>query len=197
MTATVLKIQRFLFSRPPGGSGTFFYVAAALNREGTYRGTNGILFGDRISPQTIQIRNGVVVANYADRQPGEAMAVPPSVGKTKYLILKRGQLEEIKPLGQGEQVLEGWVTIGHEVRSFQPCSGKVDLWILGNSPALKEIIAVYRKGIPNRKPYTPLFMVLAGKYAERPTDGFGREYEGGFLATQLVRVWPRGNCNTK
>jgi len=180
-----------------GGSGTFYYIAAALNRKGTYRGTDGILLGDRISPQTIQIRNGVVVANYADRQPGEPMAVPPSAGKTKYLILKRGQLEEIKPLGQGEQVLEGWVTIGHEVRSFQPCTGKTDLWILGDSPALKEIIAAYRKGMSSRKPYAPLFMVLAGKSAERPTDGFGREYEGAFLATQLVRVWPRGNCDAK
>jgi hypothetical protein len=181
----------------PGGSGTFYYVVTALNRKGTYRGTNGVLLGDRIAPQTIQIRNGVVVANYADRRPDEPMAVPPSVGKTKYLILKRGQLEEIKPLGQGEQVLEGWVTIGHEVRSFQPCSGKTALWIPGDSPALSEIIAAYRKGLPDRKQYAPLFMVLAGKYADRPTDGFGREYEGAFLATQLVRVWPRGNCNRK
>jgi hypothetical protein len=181
----------------PGGSGIFYYVAAALDRKGTYRGTNGVLLGDRIAPQTIQIRNGVVVANYADRRLGEPMAIPPSLGKTKYLILKRGQLEEIKPLGEGELVLEGWVTIGHEVRSFQPCSRETDLWILGDSPALSEIIAAYHKGLPHRKPYAPLFMVLAGKYAERPIDGFGREYEGAFLAAQLVRVWPRGNCNRK
>ncbi len=146
----------------PGGSGTFYYVAAALNRKGTYRGTNGVLLGDRIAPQTIEIRNGVVIANYAQRRPDEPMAAPPSLGKTKYLILRRGQLEEIKPLGQGEQVLEGWVTIGQEVRSFRPCSGKTDLWILGDSPALSEIITAYRKGAADRKRYAPLFMVLAG-----------------------------------
>jgi hypothetical protein len=125
------------------------------------------------------------------------MAILPSVGKTKYLILKRGQLEEIKPLGQGEQVIEGWVTIGHEVRSFRPCSGKAGLWILGNSPALSEIITAYHKALPDRKRFAHLFMVLAGKHADRPTEGLGREYEGSFLATQLVRVWPRGNCNRK
>ena len=88
----------------PGGSGTFYYVAAALNRNGNYRGTNGILLGDRIAPQTIQISNGVVVANYADRRSDEPMAARPSVVKTKYLTLKNAQLEEIKPLGQAEQV---------------------------------------------------------------------------------------------
>jgi hypothetical protein len=180
----------------PGGSGTFYYVAVALNRNGDYRGTNGVLLGDRIAPQTIQISNGVVVANYADRRPDEPMAARPSVGKTKYLTLKNMQLEEIMPLGQGEQVLKGWVTIGHEVRSFKPCLRKTDLWILGESPALRDIIAAHSKAFPDRKRYAPLFMVLAGKYAERPTGGFGRECEGAFLATQLVQVWPKGNCKS-
>ena len=159
----------------PGGSGTFYYVAATLNRNGNYRGTNGVLLGGRIAPQTIQISNGVVVANYADRRPDEPMVARPSVGKTKYLTLKNVQLEEIKPLGQGEQALEGWVTIGHEVRSFKPCLRKTDLWILGESPALREIIAAHSKAFLDRKRYAPLFMVLGGKCAERPTGGFGRE----------------------
>jgi len=180
----------------PGGSGTFYYVATALNRNGNYRGTNGIFLGDRIAPQTIQISNGMVVANYADRRPDEPMAARPSVGKTKYLILKDVQLEEIEPLGQGEQVLEGWVTIGHEVRLFTPCLRKTNFWILGESPALREIIAAHSKAFPDRKRYAPLFMVLGGKYTERPTGGFGREYEGAFLATQLVQVRPQGNCKS-
>jgi len=180
----------------PGGSGTFYYVAAALNRNGNYIGTNGILLGDRIAPQTIQIRNGVVVANYADRRSDEPMVARPSVGKTKYLTLKNAQLEEIKPPGQSEQVFEGWVTIGHEVRSFKPCSRKRDLWILGESPALREIIAEHGKAFPDRKRYAPLFMVLGGKYAERPMDGFGSDYEGAFLATHLVQIWPQGNCKS-
>jgi hypothetical protein len=52
----------------PGGSGTFFYVAAALDVNGIYLGTRAILLGDRVAPQKISIRNGVIVANYADRR---------------------------------------------------------------------------------------------------------------------------------
>ena len=181
----------------PGGSGTFYYIAATLNENGVYRGTNAVLLGDRVAPHDVAIRNGVVVANYADRRPEELMAALPSIGKSKYLTLNGAILVEIRPLEEGEQVVEGWVTIGHEVRSFLPCSRKNDIWIKGNSPALKEIMAAYRQALPNSKPYTPLFMVLSGKYTAQPTDGFGTEYETSFLAKQLVRTWPRGNCKSE
>jgi hypothetical protein len=183
-----------LLVQQPGGSGTFYYVAAALNVNGAYRGTNAVLLGDRIAPQNVAVRNGVVVVNFADHRPEEPMSAPPSVGKSKYLTLKGGALVAVEPLGQGEQVLEGWVTLGHEMRSFRPCLRETDLWLLGASPAFNEIMAAYREALPNPKPYTPLFMVLAGSYAARPADGFGVQYEAAFFATQLVRVWPRGNC---
>jgi hypothetical protein len=125
------------------------------------------------------------------------MIAPPSVRNSKYLILKDAQLESIAPLMEGEQVVEGWVTIGHEVRSFQPCLQKKELWLRGDSPALTQIMVAYGEGLPNPKPYLPLFMVLAGKMALAPTYGFGAEYEAAFIATQLVRVRPGGNCGSK
>jgi hypothetical protein len=70
-----------LLVHDPGGSGTFYYVAAALNRDDSYIGTNAVLLGDRIAPQDVKIRNGVVVANYTDRRPEEPMSVSASVGK--------------------------------------------------------------------------------------------------------------------
>ena len=55
-----------------GGSGTFYYIAAAINTPSGAIGTNAILLGDRIAPQNIAIQNGQIVANYADPQPGRA-----------------------------------------------------------------------------------------------------------------------------
>ncbi|MEE4263993.1 MAG: hypothetical protein V2I56_14985, partial [Desulfobacteraceae bacterium] len=37
----------------PGGSGTFYYVATAITRDGIFQGTNAVLLGDRIAPRTI------------------------------------------------------------------------------------------------------------------------------------------------
>jgi hypothetical protein len=86
-----------------GGSGTFYYVAAALKEGGKYRGTNGVLLGDRISPQPLKIQSGVIIVDYADRRPDEPMSASPSVNKTKYLAFKNGHLEEIKPAGRVEK----------------------------------------------------------------------------------------------
>ena len=78
-----------------GGTGIFFYIVAALaTGSGGYQGTNALFLGDRIAPQTISIQNGVIVANYADRAQGEPMTAQPSVGVSKYVMFKNGQLVE-------------------------------------------------------------------------------------------------------
>ena len=86
----------FLLAQDNGGSGTFYYVAAALGSKNGYNGTNAILLGDRIAPQTTEFRNGEIIVNYVDRKPGESMATRPSVGISKYLKIRDGKLEEIK-----------------------------------------------------------------------------------------------------
>lgn len=79
----------------PGGTGSFFYIAAALNENGGYRGLNSILLGDRIAPQNTSIDSGEIVTNYADRRPEEPMSAQPSVGVSKYLKVIDGVLTEI------------------------------------------------------------------------------------------------------
>jgi len=181
----------------PGGSGTFFYVAAALNKDGGYQGTNAVLIGDRTTPRSVAMRNGVIVVSYTDRRPEDPMAAAPSVRKSMYLILESGRLTETIPIDEKNQVIEGWVTIGHEVRSFAPCSQKQVLWLKGDSQALKEIVAAYRTALPDPKPYTPLFMTLSGRISGPPADGFGAEYEAAFSAERLIRVRPGGNCKSE
>jgi hypothetical protein len=87
-----------ILAREPGGSGIFYYVAVSINVNGSYRGTNAVLLGDRIVPRDVGIHNGKVVVRYIDRGPRQAMTAQPSVGQTKYLKLEKGILEEIEPL---------------------------------------------------------------------------------------------------
>ena len=78
----------------PGGSGTFYYIAAAINTGNSAKGTNAILLGDRIAPQNIEIASGEIIANYADRRPNESFAVQPSIGVSKYFFLSGTTLVE-------------------------------------------------------------------------------------------------------
>jgi heat shock protein HslJ len=85
----------FLITQESGGSGTFFYVVAALNTVNGYVGSDGYLLGDRIAPQNTGIsmnpnHKNVVVVNYADRAPGESMTTRPSIGKSAYLKIDPG-----------------------------------------------------------------------------------------------------------
>ena len=82
----------FLLTQETGGSGTFYYVVAALNTERGYVGSEAYPLGDRIAPQSIQMspnprHKNVIVVNYADRAAGEPMSAQPSIGKSAYLKL--------------------------------------------------------------------------------------------------------------
>lgn len=86
----------FLMTQNAGGSGTFYLAAVALGSEKGYLGTNTILLGDRIAPQTTEIRDGQVIVNFAVRKDGEPMVAQPSVGVSAYLKVVGGQLVAVE-----------------------------------------------------------------------------------------------------
>jgi hypothetical protein len=82
----------FILTQNTGGSGTFYYVVAALNKINGYIGSNAVLLGDRIAPETVEMSQNpatpdVIVVNYADRKPEDSFVIPPSVGKSIWLKL--------------------------------------------------------------------------------------------------------------
>jgi len=85
----------FLLTQTGGGSGTFYYVAAALKTANGYEGTNAIFLGDRIAPQTTAVKDGEITVNYADRNPDEPMTTAPSVGVSRHFRVEGGALIEI------------------------------------------------------------------------------------------------------
>ena len=85
----------FLLTQEGGGSGIFYYIVAGIKTDDGYYGTNGILLGDRIAPQTTQINNGEFVVNYTDRKPNEPMTTSPSIGVSKYFEVSDSILVEI------------------------------------------------------------------------------------------------------
>jgi hypothetical protein len=83
--------------RDPGGSGNFYYIAAAINVNGKAEGTNAVLLGDRISPRTVRIVRGQIMVTYADRNPNDPFTAKPTVPVTKRYMLKGRVLKEVAP----------------------------------------------------------------------------------------------------
>ncbi len=176
------------------GTGTFYYAAIAIARDGGYEGLKAVLLGDRISPQNIQIKDQVAIVNYADRKKGEAFTVQPSVGVSKYIIIEEGELREIMSLAKGDQVFSGELVMSEGVRVFKPCGGE-DRWVMGNSPAYKNLMSAYENRVVKAGPYDPIYAVLSGKIVSAPTDGFGADYKFAIDVRELIKVIPGGKCS--
>lgn len=82
----------FVLTHSTGGTGVFYYAAALVSDESGYHGTNAVFMGDRIAPQSTDIRDGKADVNYADRGVKEPMTTPPSIGKTLRLVIENGLL---------------------------------------------------------------------------------------------------------
>lgn len=96
INGTTTDVAAVILTQDGGGSGTFYYVAVALGSASTGTiGTNAVFLGDRIAPDTIQITNGIVTVNYADRKVTDPMSTPPSVGVSKYLVVAGTTLYDI------------------------------------------------------------------------------------------------------
>lgn len=103
----------FLLTQETGGGGIFYYVVAALNTERGYVGSEALLLGDRIAPQTTHMdegitskgtyRQNVIVVDYAVRFPGEPFTMRPSLGKSIWLKLDPATMQ----FGEVAQNFEG------------------------------------------------------------------------------------------
>ena len=83
-----------LLARYGAGSGTFLYLGAYISGPVTYRGSKVTYIGDRIAPQSISIKQGVVTIEYLDRRPDEALAAEPTVLISRQFTYRAGEFEE-------------------------------------------------------------------------------------------------------
>lgn len=88
LNGDALEDLAFWITQEPGGSGTFHYVVVALKNAGGYTTTNAFRVGDRIAPQSLQIRSDVreLHVNFTGRKRGEPMTTPPT--EPTVLLLK-------------------------------------------------------------------------------------------------------------
>ena len=93
-----LMDSAFLLTQDSGGSGTFFYVAAAVNGKEGYTGTNAILLGDRIAPQSTFIdpdNPAQFIVSYGEIPAGEPMSSEPTQMVSRTFKLENGRLVEV------------------------------------------------------------------------------------------------------
>jgi hypothetical protein len=83
----------FLLTKDSQGSGVFYYVSAMVSSGKKFVGTNALLLGDRIAPQTTEFSDGKIIVNFADRLPEQSFTSPPSNGISKYFVIEGTELK--------------------------------------------------------------------------------------------------------
>lgn len=126
------KDKVFILTRTSGGSGTFYYVVAALDTEQGYIGSQALFLGDRIAPQNIAVNaDRTITVNYADRAAGESFAIQPSVGRSLKLLFDINimQFGEVVDNFEGEADISFmkidmkpwvWISAVHSSRNIIP-----------------------------------------------------------------------------
>ena len=111
-----IEDKAFLLTSDNGGSGTFYYLAVAIqDKDNKYNGLNAIFLGDRIAPQTTEFRDRRIIVNFATRQSGEPMTASPSLGVSKYFQVRSGLLFEIVNSSSDDVVLNGrYICLPHK-----------------------------------------------------------------------------------
>jgi len=77
----------------PGGSGTFYYVAALLNTSAAVSATPAVMLGDRIKISSLRIDGKTIVVELLDRASGQPLSASPSVAVTKRFVIDGGALK--------------------------------------------------------------------------------------------------------
>jgi len=70
----------------PGGSGTFYYLVAVVNQNGTPKHVASVLLGDRVRFKSISIQAGEIVVNMVQQALGDPMCCPTMEVTQKYKL---------------------------------------------------------------------------------------------------------------
>lgn len=81
-----------ILAQNTGGSGTFYYATAFISNVSGYQETNAIFFGDRITAQPTEYKDGTIIVHYLDRKSDEPMVAIPTVETIMRLKLVNGDL---------------------------------------------------------------------------------------------------------
>jgi heat shock protein HslJ len=76
-----------VLTQQTGGTGTFFYLAAAVATPQGLAGTQGVLLGDRIALDSVSVLDGRITVRYRTRAANQSFAEAPAIERIRDFVL--------------------------------------------------------------------------------------------------------------
>lgn len=146
----------------PGGSGTMYYLAAALKDSSGYLGTNAVFLGDRVVIQDVRVDRGIVSVRYLVHGEDEPLAASGTLERQEYFRVSGSGLERVGPLEEGEQLYWGELSIDASSLYFAPCNSGMQYRIAPMSRAEALLRAVYALRTETESAVSPVYVAVVG-----------------------------------
>ncbi|MBR0572604.1 MULTISPECIES: hypothetical protein [Pasteurellaceae] len=89
-------------------------------------------------------------------------------------------------IAQDNTAVQGLLTFGHEVSSFEPCGSEKAYWIIDPTDKLNNL---YNEKLAKpSEPYTPVLAELVLKDLGKATEGFAEDYDSVVEAIEIKSV---------
>lgn len=172
-----------------GGSGVFFHLAVVRNHGGAPEHIGMIPLGDRVKVKSLTAIDGKIVADLVEHGPGDPMCCPTQAVHREW-ELQAGELTELDTRHmQPTARHSGYLSWGHEGRSFSACGSGRTGWVTNESG--KELLEVYQE--LTSEPHQPLFVEVSGNWADAPKQGFGADFPEAIRITEWHRAEREGH----
>lgn len=172
-----------------GGSGSFFYLVLLREAGGELIHFATRLLGDRVRARSLEIRDGGIDLVSIEAGESDPACCPTRRVERRFALDGDTIVVERENRSGPVERLFGFLTWGHESRSFRSCSGDREGWAIDvmKNVALDELYDEFAS-----EPYAPVFMDIEGRWFEAPDTGFAADYEEAIEITAVHRVEREG-----
>jgi len=172
-----------------GGTASLFHLVLLRETDAGLEHFATRLLGDRIRIRSLEIRDGGIDMISIEAGEDDPLCCPTRRVARRFVLRDGGIVVEREARSGPIERLFGFMTWGHENRSFRTCSGDREGWVVD---AMKDvsIADLYEEFATG--PYAPVFMDVEGRWFEASGEGLQAEFDDAIEITAVHRVEREG-----
>jgi len=172
-----------------GGTASLFHLVLLRETDSGLEHFATRFLGDRIRIRSLDIRDGGIDVVSIEAGEDDPLCCPTRRVARRFLVRDDSIVVDRETRSGPIERLFGFMTWGHESRSFKTCSGDREGWVVD---AMKDvsIADLYEEFATG--PYAPVFMDVEGRWFEASDEGFQPGFDDAVEITAVHRVEREG-----
>lgn len=172
-----------------GGTGSFFNLVVFSEIDSGLEQVANRFLGDRLRIRSLEIVDGSLRMVSIEHGTDDAMCCPTQRIDREFTLAGSGLELASETLSGPLERAWGYLTWGHESRSFKTCSGDREGWVI-DEVSRQSIADLYEEFAT--EPYAPVFFDVEGRWVDTPDAALAEDFAAAFEITDIFRVEREG-----